>query len=295
MLHTNHFWSRHGLQTRADAQAHAQAHPHLGMPAGWGSWREHYLQSSAFFAGNEECQCWRPEGLAFFEEHVENRFFYFPESNVSVSYIQVFGRLPVHGYLPVSAAGAHVLRPELYGTSEEAAATSGRAVEWDWEGDVAEVLEHVLGDNYADVLVFNSGLWGPLHDRGYVRRFLKAGARAVCPSDQRERGGAQGLCLWRTTTRRFVCDDGKKFRGGEGPRWEKYDRACPRREWVPEDVRDDMVLEEIAAGSGGGEWEIIDVATGELGQDAFTDHVHPMPFVYEEMIHALLHRICPLP
>ena len=90
------------------------------------------------------------------------------------------------------------------------------------------------------------GLAGRAAEAFYVRRFLKAGARAVCPSDQRERGGAQGLCLWRTTTRRFVCDDGKKVRGGEGPRWEKYDRACPRREWVPEDVRDDMVLEEIA-------------------------------------------------
>jgi len=35
--------------------------------------KEHYLQSSEFFGGKEMCQCWRPEGLAFFKEHVENR------------------------------------------------------------------------------------------------------------------------------------------------------------------------------------------------------------------------------
>jgi hypothetical protein len=28
-------------------------------------------------------------------------------------------------------------------------------------------------------------------------------------------------------------------------------------------------------------------------QDSFADHVHPLPYVYEEMTHALLHRICP--
>jgi hypothetical protein len=36
----------------------------------------------------------------------------------------------------------------------------------------------------------------------------------------------------------------------------------------------------------------VEILTPE-GQDAFADHVHPLPYVYEEMIHALLHRICP--
>jgi hypothetical protein len=30
-------------------------------------------------------------------EHVENRFYYDPDYNISLSYIQVFGSLPVHG------------------------------------------------------------------------------------------------------------------------------------------------------------------------------------------------------
>ena len=53
------------------------------------------------FWAKRRCQCWRPEGIEFFKEHVENRFFRDEEANISVSYVQVFGTLPVHGYWPV--------------------------------------------------------------------------------------------------------------------------------------------------------------------------------------------------
>ncbi len=39
------------------------------------------------------CQCWRPEGIEFFREHVENRFFHDALANISLSYIQVFKEL----------------------------------------------------------------------------------------------------------------------------------------------------------------------------------------------------------
>ncbi len=34
------------------------------------SWRRHYLESSAMFQGREQCQCYRPEGIPFFHDHV---------------------------------------------------------------------------------------------------------------------------------------------------------------------------------------------------------------------------------
>jgi len=49
------------------------------------------------------------------------------------------------GYFPASAAGAHVLRGELYGAAEEAAAAAHGSVDWDWESDAPGVLDHVLG------------------------------------------------------------------------------------------------------------------------------------------------------
>lgn len=252
------------------------------MPAGWGSWREHYLQSSAWFAGRELCQCWRPEGIQFFQEHVENRFYREPEYNISISYIQVFGSLPVHGYLPVSAQGAHVLRPELYGASEEAAASD---VEWDWEDDAPGVLERVLGEDYADVLVFNTGLWGEVKDASYLHRLFSAGEKAVCPPSQA--GVAHrtdAVCLWRTTSRRFVCDEskqavGKSARNGSNRSvdqsapsredghggWGRYDRACPRADWLAEDVGDEVVRRQVRSRKSSG-WELLDLATEQLGQ-----------------------------
>jgi hypothetical protein len=319
MVNTGAFVSRQGIQAalsneRGGGEDRKGVHkgPHLCMPAGWGSWREHYLQSSAFFEGREMCQCWRPEGIEFFKEHVENRFFHEPSSNISISYIQVFGRLPVHGFLPVSAEGSHILRPELYGASEEEAEKEGRGVEWDWEGDAPAVLEQVLGEGFADVLVFNTGLWGEVTDREYIERLLSAGERAVCPArggdEEGEEGGERerdegagrqgmggeerdrererkfketekrqrtGLCLWRTTSRRFVCDTAKEDGRGEGRggggggarMWDKYDRACPRRDWIAEDVGDAVVRQRVAerARLGGG-WELLDVGTQELGQ-----------------------------
>lgn len=251
------------------------------MPAGWGSWREHYLQSSAYFAGRELCQCWRPEGINFFQEHVENRFYHEPTINASLAYIQVFGSLPVHGYLPVSPEGAHVLRREVYGAHEEASSEDG-SVEWDWEADAPGVLEEVLGEGYADVLVFNTGLWGEVRDAGYLQRLFEAGERAVCPPSQ---GGVEhrtdALCLWRTTSRRFVCDESQEAVGKSAanssahensrpsPVWDKYDRACPRKDWVPEDVGDEVVRREVERrqrSAGGSGWEIMDLATEDLGQ-----------------------------
>jgi hypothetical protein len=321
MVNAGAFVSRQGIQAALSHERGGSDRkgvhkgPHLCMPAGWGSWREHYLQSSAFFEGREMCQCWRPEGIEFFKEHVENRFFHEPSSNISISYIQVFGRLPVHGFLPVSADGSHILRPELYGASEEEAEKEGRGVEWDWEGDAPAVLEQVLGEGFADVLVFNTGLWGEVTDREYIERLLSAGERAVCPAKggdeegeerretERDEGARRqgmdgeerdrererdfketekrqrtGLCLWRTTSRRFVCDTAKedgrgkgRGGGGGGPRtWDKYDRACPRRDWIAEDVDDAVVKQRVAerARLGGG-WELLDVGTQELGQVFF--------------------------
>ena len=54
---------------------------------------------------------------------------------------------------------------------------------------------------------------------------------------------------------------------GEGG-WDKYNRACPRRDWVAEDVGDDVVREEVSKRRGGG-WEILDVCSEELGQVLF--------------------------
>ena len=144
----------------------------------------------------------------------------------------------------------------------------------------------MLAEGYADVLVFNSGLWGEVKDRAYLDRLLSAAESNICPPKP-DAAGLQrdGLCLWRTTTRRFVCDGSKEAVGRGGgerasaskaggrdeaarPGWDKYDRACPRRDWVAEDVGDDVVREEVGRRRrrGGGGWEMLDHSTAALGQ-----------------------------
>jgi hypothetical protein len=85
------------------------------------------------------------------------------------------------------------------------------------------------------VLVFNTGLWGELVDPEYLQSLMAAGSRAVC-------GGSRGgTCLWRKTSRRFICDPRHAWH-------DPYDRRCGRHHWVPRDTADRC--EASSAGDG---------------------------------------------
>eukprot|EP00802_Teleaulax_amphioxeia_P019493 Tamp_19729.p2 GENE.Tamp_19729~~Tamp_19729.p2 ORF type:complete len:104 (+),score=6.13 Tamp_19729:185-496(+) len=62
------------------------------------------------------------------------------------------------------AAAAHVLTSEEYDSNPFLDTHEF----FDWHGDLATVLEHVVPNLQVDTLVLNSGLWGELTDADHV-------------------------------------------------------------------------------------------------------------------------------
>jgi hypothetical protein len=246
-------------------------HRNIVMPGlVWGSWKTFYLHSSASFEGRELCDCFRPEGPwnpDFEMRTEENRFFSEPDLNLSVSYLQVFGGFPMHGHFPgqcrgvaggplqcsvanmtkaALAAAAHVLTSKEYDNNPFLDTHEF----FDWHGDLATVLEHVVPNLQVDTLVLNSGLWGELTDPDMVDAIFAAAAAGMARTG--------GRCLWKRTTKRFKCTQG---------------RRCHRTNWVSEEVSDAVPVD--AARRYG--WAVSDVArpTALLQQDSFADGIHP--------------------
>ena len=272
-----------------ERSGNVDSHRNIVMPGlVWTSWKAFYLHSSAHFRGRELCDCFRPEGPwnpDFEMRTEENRFYALPERNLSVSYLQVFGGFPLHGHFPGPCRGAsggdllcsaanmskaslaaatHVLTSEEYDTNPQLDTHEF----FDWHGDLATVLEHVVPSMEVDTLVLNSGLWGELTDKDLVDGIFEAASRTVAASG--------GRCLWKRTTKRFVCGNNS--------------RRCHRRDWVPREVAD---TEPLGAALRHG-WAVHDVATPTAGleQDAFADGIHFRPFVYHELNNLLLNSIC---
>jgi hypothetical protein len=162
------------------------------------------------------------------------------------------------------AAAGHVLSSDEY----DANPVLDTHEFFDWYGDLATVLEHVVPFMGADTLVLNSGLWGELTDPDLVDGIFDAASRTL--------RAAGGRCLWKRTTKRFVCGSSS--------------RRCHRSEWVPQEVADAVPL--AAARRYG--WGVHDVATPTalLEQDAFADGIHFRPYVYQELNNLLLNSIC---
>ena len=263
-----------------DRRGDVQGHRNIVMPGlVWGSWREFYLKSSASFHGRELCDCFRPEGpwSPEYEMRVEeNRFFSLPTWNLSVSYLQVFGSFPMHGHFPgycrgwagagsdgrgacsvfnmtkeALAAATHVMTAHEYDSNPELDTHEF----FDWHGDLASVLEHVVPAMQVDTLVLNSGLWGELTDLDHVDGIFEAATRSVPAAGGRHRH----RCLWKRTTKRFVCGNN--------------DRRCLRSNWRAQEVGDRVPL-DAALRYG---WELHDAArpTEQLEQDSFADGIHP--------------------
>ncbi|KAJ1469795.1 hypothetical protein T484DRAFT_1918684 [Baffinella frigidus] len=284
------YMSLASLLHRAPPEGSGNTPSNVCMPGlAWGSWKEFHIESSKSFEGRELCDCFRPEGAwdpSLERRTEENRFLFIPEANASVSFLQVFGGFPMHGHLPAPCRGLIGAPPcsldalnrttlakarKVLTEAEYDANPFGEEDSFDWQGDVATVLENIVSRLDVDLLLLNSGLWGELTDEESVEEIFKAGDSAVAHTNGRK--------FWKRTTKRFRCAGGA--------------RRCHRDQWGPEAMGDSVPL--AAAARHG--WEVYDAAaaTAPLEQDSFADGIHFRPYVYTQLNNLLLHSLCPTP
>lgn len=135
-----------------------------------GHWSHYYQQSMARLAPFENCDCFR-NGKNY-QQVTENRYFYDPTRNNTITYVQAFGSMPIHGHWmdPVEAARAP-LHELVQGNSYDTNRTTTQQDEipllgpmptvlpYKWEGGWEFVIESHISKIQPEVLILNAGKW----------------------------------------------------------------------------------------------------------------------------------------
>ncbi len=158
-------------------------HPNLVNEKTYGSWTDFYRRTTAEYAPYSQCDCFRPENfdptLTF-----ENRYFWDPRFNNSLTYIQAFGHHGSHGHFFAGDVLMH--RPAVLSTVSPL-----------WKLDWPETItQHIAKlQPKPDFVVLNAGLW--------VNDYLNHGFQNAVVSALKA-AGITGI--WKTTT--FLADKG---------------------------------------------------------------------------------------
>lgn len=130
------------------------------------SWKSFYLQTTASMQP-ETCDCFRAEEWAP-QQVVENRYAYIAHLNCSVTYLQLFGTLPMKSSWPSGYSAQFVTNETSYGQRP-----------FIINGAVDEALmQHFKLLRKADIVIANQGAWldKPMREqnKSYFERFIGA-------------------------------------------------------------------------------------------------------------------------
>uniref|UniRef100_A0A6U4JN35 SGNH domain-containing protein n=2 Tax=Hemiselmis andersenii TaxID=464988 RepID=A0A6U4JN35_HEMAN len=264
---------------------------------GQGGWKVFYQTSSKLLKGKEICDCFRLDGPMSRNTQntlVENRYFHLAAHNLSVTYLQLFGVLPMRGHWPTEecrnkkrgedgcgpdsmsksevAKNLHVLQEEEYNTYLKDG-------QFDWTGNHMQAIADVVPAMGVDTLFINLGLWvptGEYDNKEEIRATYKAARSAVVAH---EKGG--GMAFWKRTTTMLKCykTGGKRCNPGDKREVRFY------KDKEPVALAKDMGI------------GIYDTAepTRTLPWWVWNDEVHFRPFVYRELNNLLFNQFCNSP
>lgn len=178
-------------------------HPLVGQT--WSSWDEFFETTTADLAPHEICDCFRAwDWKAHRKSHIdmfENRFFFSPRMNVSVTFISVFGFFPLTGRLwPIGSSlpsknQAHTINLGRRSALElfHNRTLSDCFVPFNWRLSWVDSLSHFvrgLAPAPPNIILMNSGHWGPMGFRhAEFIRVLRHYARRITK-----------CAIWQTTT-----------------------------------------------------------------------------------------------
>lgn len=160
------------------------------------------------------------------------RYFHLKSHNLSVTYLQQFGSLPMRGHYVGECNGKGSVQLKMgeigndkqkigscgpEGMTKEALAMEGKVLDdwqfhkngdakFDWGGMIGDVFKYVVPFMGVDMLFWNSGIWHEYHDENEVAELMRLGTAALVPHG---RGGPE--TYWKTTTAKKKCHKiGKK-------------------------------------------------------------------------------------
>ena len=160
------------------------------------------------------------------------RYFHLKSHNLSVTYLQQFGSLPMRGHYVGECNGKGSVQLKMgeiengkkkigscgpEGMTKEALAMEGKVLDerqfhkngdakFDWGGMIGDVFKNVIPYMGVDMLFWNSGIWFEYHDENEVAELMRLGTAALVPHG---RGGPE--TYWKTTTAKKKCHKiGKK-------------------------------------------------------------------------------------
>lgn len=227
----------------------------------------------SLFRGRVECLCARDDGLkarADGSSRTVQNVIYRSAHGVNVTAIEESGwkgTEPLQGWTPTGCADRGACRLPLAAHARNVARAN--ADDYDWVAPVVEALEGPLKTLYPDVTdaFYNRGLWGPVKDPKAVFEALRGLTRPG------------GRCFWRGTTASSRSRDEADVREAAFKKGcETFDAQLMTKAFeellfkFPFPPAPEIALRER--------------------KDVYTDLVHFMPWVYEEVNNLLLNVLC---
>jgi hypothetical protein len=71
----------------------------LSVESDWRSWHDFYIGTNAAMLGRETCDCFRDNKVYRRYEVYENRYLFLPRHNVNITYLQLFGLVPMSAHI----------------------------------------------------------------------------------------------------------------------------------------------------------------------------------------------------
>ena len=128
--------------------------PNPMMEKTFRSWKEFYEYTNKQLQPHELCDCNRPQKWNL-ESVYENRYYFDPQANLSITYIQAFGDSNIHGHFDAESVhdGSRHMR-DIY----EPQSTQVLPPKWtfDWEGVFSYVARIQPAPTH---VILNEGLW----------------------------------------------------------------------------------------------------------------------------------------
>lgn len=161
-------------------------------------WTNYYVQTMTKLAPYENCDCFRSGDQSI----SENRYFYDPTRNNTITYIQAFGSRPIHGHWldPVKAARVPMqvqqgnkqanLTQNVSHTDIPILGPMPAALPDLWSGGWDYAIETHISQIQPDILVMNAGYWShSFHEPDVRKKLLEATRKVGIPR-----------VIWKTTT-----------------------------------------------------------------------------------------------
>ena len=155
-----------------------------GDEFGW--WTEWYKVSAAALEPYENCDCYRKKGFRFLNNVCENRYYHDPTRNITVSYIQAFGSIPIRGHweadkaFPLQASKEQQRLDELGGWEKSKAVAPPigphfKQYPFLWTKGWVEMIKEHLSKIAPSYVIMNAGKWKhKFDDPNYAGQVKKA-------------------------------------------------------------------------------------------------------------------------